>query len=1164
MNNLRSIFPMASLLLAGLRLAFAGQARALSYGATMISPSQTTVMDEDINHVPTIMNVVWRYYDLNNSGQVLGLSSCVGCRINPTSTPFVWQNGSYALLDKGGVVNPNLHSISDNGQVIGKGVDVAGNGGNLIWDTPGALSRVVPSVSTSGGHDMAASNSGPITDINNAGAYSGNTQGEESQLLPAYNTRAAVVSGGTLIPLYRPYRLSGDTGYPSTARGLNNAGQVVGSISVTETSRRAALWNPASYTTAVTELPMLPGTNNSWANAINDLGDIVGRADNGIDRNGRGATVNRAVLWRKTGANYEAVDLGTLGGAYAQALSINNQGQVVGRSSEASNFNAARPFLWQNGVMTDPNTLLEPALAGHLTIGALIINDQGQIFTGGTYDGVSGWYLLTPRLAQTISFAVIGDQPVGGAAVALAATASSGLAVTFSSATPDVCSVNGTGVTLVGAGLCTVTADQPGNGSYEPAPQVTRSFSVRALGATAQSIVFPAIPDQTIGGTLSLNPNASSGLPVTLRSATPATCSVSGDPAAGYSVALVGAGQCTLSADQPGGDIYASAARVTQSFTVTTGSTAQSISFPAIADQPDTVAAVALNAMASSGLAVQYSSATPVVCRIDGAAAVPLARGTCTLNADQPGDASYAPAPRASLSFGIKRPRTLSFTQPADRVLNEGAFSPKYSSDDYGTPITLASATPATCTTAGGSVTLRAVGTCTLSVSQGADATYAPAGITRSFTIKLHGDTAQSIVFPELPDRDLLAAPITLSAAADSGLAVTFSDSNSNGVCKVTEDNGVYRVSLTHIGRCTIVADQAGDITYAPASAARTFRVLQPDVALTLGASATAILASRPLTLTGRVSGGVSAGAMTFKEGQRTLCAKVGVKPDGTAQCQVAGLKPGRHQIEATFQFQTNPLTLEAPPLAIDVADAGDTVGCKLLPDHAQLRAALKAARQSLLGDSNAPNPAPPVWGVLLDRLGAVCAVAHSADSLGEVALAGRIQAAALAHTANAMSLERQFYASANLYRQQLPGQWHDIDGHGLPVDAGRAYGGKGKRAAGGQLGSAQDPLVGIVPGGWLGQGGGLALKDAFGRVVGALGIAGDTPCANHNLAWLARHRLELDYVPAGVVFTADPSRPDNILYEGDVGDPALNDYTHPACSAADKADSAALSVTRQ
>ena len=44
--------------------------------------------------------------------------------------------------------------------------------------------------------------------------------------------------------------------------------------------------------------------------------------------------------------------------------------------------------------------------------------------------------------------------------------------------------------------------------------------------------------------------------------------------------------------------------------------------------------------------------------------------------------------------------------------------------------------------------------------------------------------------------------------------------------------------------------------------------------------------------------------------------------------------------------------------------------------------------------------------------------------------------------------------------------------------------------------------------------GGGLALYERRATLVGAIGVSGDTSCADHNIAWRTRNSLNLDYVP--------------------------------------------------
>jgi hypothetical protein len=81
------------------------------------------------------------------------------------------------------------------------------------------------------------------------------------------------------------------------------------------------------------------------------------------------------------------------------------------------------------------------------------------------------------RGSQTIRFGSLASR-VAGARFRLSATASSGLPVSFRSDTPRVCTVSGSTVRTAAAGRCAIRAAQAGNADYQPAADVTQSFTV--------------------------------------------------------------------------------------------------------------------------------------------------------------------------------------------------------------------------------------------------------------------------------------------------------------------------------------------------------------------------------------------------------------------------------------------------------------------------------------------------------------------------------------------------------------------------------------------------------------------------------------------------------------------------------------------------------------
>ena len=81
-------------------------------------------------------------------------------------------------------------------------------------------------------------------------------------------------------------------------------------------------------------------------------------------------------------------------------------------------------------------------------------------------------------MAQSISFGPLSSVPVGTAPFVIVATATSNLAVSFASTTAGVCTISGNLVTLVAAGLCSITASQSGNSTYAAAIPVIQTFTV--------------------------------------------------------------------------------------------------------------------------------------------------------------------------------------------------------------------------------------------------------------------------------------------------------------------------------------------------------------------------------------------------------------------------------------------------------------------------------------------------------------------------------------------------------------------------------------------------------------------------------------------------------------------------------------------------------------
>ena len=225
-----------------------------------------------------------------------------------------------------------------------------------------------------------------------------------------------------------------------------------------------------------------------------------------------------------------------------------------------------------------------------------------------------------------------------------------------------------------------------------------------------------------------------------------------------------------------------------------------------------------------------------------------------------------------------------------------------------------------------------------------------------------------------------------------------------------------------------------------------------------------------------------------------------------------------------------------ATALTATTASAGDSFDCSALPSHAELQEALNQAVATEESGLDLD-----MWATIVDRDGTICAVAHSGADRGAQWPGSRIISAQKAHTANAFSLDGLALSTANLFSAVQPGGSLFGLQHSNPVDPRTAY-----RGSVSDVGTSHDPLVGRKVGGVNVFGGGLGLYDGSG-VIGAVGLSGDTSCADHMIAWRVRQNLGLDVLGAAGGVSGDSARPDNIIY--DIADGASDGgFGHPQC----------------
>jgi len=211
--------------------------------------------------------------------------------------------------------------------------------------------------------------------------------------------------------------------------------------------------------------------------------------------------------------------------------------------------------------------------------------------------------LTIGKRSQTIDFPALAGHTMGDADFAPGASASSGLTVSYASATPKVATIVAGKIHLVGKGTAVITASQAGDKNWDLAPPVKQTLTV--AGGT-QTITFPPLPDKGYG-TPDFAPGATvpPGLTVTYTSSVPTVATiVSGK------IHITGVGTSTITANQAGNTNWAAAPPATQLLTVVKGTPVIIWANPAPITYGTALSATQLNAKAN---VLGTGSYTPVL-----------------------------------------------------------------------------------------------------------------------------------------------------------------------------------------------------------------------------------------------------------------------------------------------------------------------------------------------------------------------------------------------------------------------------------------------------------------------------------------------------------------------------------------------------------------------
>lgn len=215
---------------------------------------------------------------------------------------------------------------------------------------------------------------------------------------------------------------------------------------------------------------------------------------------------------------------------------------------------------------------------------------------------------------------------------------------------------------------------------------------------------------------------------------------------------------------------------------------------------------------------------------------------------------------------------------------------------------------------------------------------------------------------------------------------------------------------------------------------------------------------------------------------------------------------------------------------------------CSGLPDAGRLKSVLQSVVRQ--GSSKNGGLGNQEWAVIVNRNGIGCAVVFSGTTASDEWPGSRVIAASKANTANGLSGRDYALSTANIFAASQPGQSLYSLATSAPPNPNAAFGNPAT------FGTPNDPMVGKAVGGIIVFGGGLPLYASDGKIVGGLGLSGDTSCTDHVIAWQVRHQLGLDAVPMG----PSPAHDDNMILDFQNGVSASG-FGHPSCKGGTQSD---------
>ncbi len=338
----------------------------------------------------------------------------------------------------------------------------------------------------------------------------------------------------------------------------------------------------------------------------------------------------------------------------------------------------------------------------------------------------------------------------------------------------------------------------------------------------------------------------------------------------------------------------------------------QDLAFSPIADPQTYNVPVLLEATSTSNLAVQFSVVSGPAAILEGNVLTFIGTGAVTVAANQPGNGTYAAAAQQTQTFAVqKASQAITFANPGSQVY--GATVELDATADSGLAVTY-SVVSGPASLSGSSLTIIGVGPVTVAADQGGDGNFlAAAQVVQSFTAQ---PASQTIAITDPGPQTFGVAPVSLTANASSGLAVTLSVVSGPGSLSGST------LTITGAGTVTVAANQGGNANFQAASqallaisvnkAGQTIAFTAPPATLAYGAA--------PVTLDASTSSGlpivfsVLSGPASLSGGTLTIT--------GVGTVVVAADQAGNGNFNPATQV-TRTITVQKGDQTITFADPG-------------------------------------------------------------------------------------------------------------------------------------------------------------------------------------------------------------------------------------------------